>query len=962
MDWRRLIKPWSAGDGAFLRSRVARRIFGLLVLSAFVPIATLAYLSMGQVADLLTRQAQQQLSRAAESFGRAAYDRLLLAAAMGEQLVQRSQAAGGGAAAVPSTSSAPYLEAATLIAPGVPQTYLIGTLDPAPEWLRQAEEALRVSPDGNPVVLTVSGVGPRTRLLLVRYQNLPAGRGMLVAEPKSDFIWGDRESLPYLTDLCVMVPSGAQLYCSREMPLTAVATALRGARENNAGHFQWEQERVRQQSAYRQLTLRGHFSGDPWTVVATTPESVANAPVESFKRVFIPVLVASLLFVALLSSTQIRKILVPLELLIAGTRRITRREFGQPVVVNGPPDEFSELAQSFNEMADSLNRQFNSLLTLSEIDRLILSKIELNKIISLVLEHLTREEPAVFAALLAPDRHHAGRAHLTLKPAGGPEQPTKMQPVNRQDLNKFGECVSGVWVKPAALPKSMQRALGDMGASRFYLVPFSWDPKACALLVLGYCKKPSGASERSGQIRGLADRIAVAVATVARDDQLMHQARHDLLTGLPNRLLFKDRLSVELARAHRERSSFALFFLDLDRFKAINDTLGHTAGDTLLKEAAARLRAVLRETDTVARISGDEFTVILPGVNEPRQAGVVAENIINALSRPFILEGQERYVSASVGVAIYPQDGASAEELQRNADTAMYHAKDAGRGTYVFFEEKMNREAVERATLERELRLAIERDELVAYFQPQMYTNSRRMSGAEALVRWHHPTRGLLTPGAFISVAEQTDLVNTLGRLVLRKACAQYRVWTKLGVAPERISVNVSTRQFRDPDFYDFVATTLQVCAIRPECLELEITESLLMDEPEATRQLLTRFNALGVRVAIDDFGTGYSSLAYLKDLAVDVVKIDRAFVKDLTKDDSAGTIAEAIIAMAHSLRKEVVAEGVETEQQLETLRRFGCDQIQGYLYSRPLSPEEFLRFATGGRARVTPSQSPALA
>jgi diguanylate cyclase (GGDEF)-like protein/PAS domain S-box-containing protein len=422
------------------------------------------------------------------------------------------------------------------------------------------------------------------------------------------------------------------------------------------------------------------------------------------------------------------------------------------------------------------------------------------------------------------------------------------------------------------------------------------------------------------------------------EERMRHIAQHDALTGLPNRLSLLIRLAQLLPDARRHQWSVAIMFLDLDRFKVINDTLGHQVGDELLREVACRLSAVVRETDFVARLGGDEFVVILPGVNMPADAAIVASKIIASLSTPVQVDGNDLHTSPSIGISIFPADGPDGDTILKHADTAMYHAKAAGRNNYQFYAPEMNKAALERLDIERKLRHAIDRNELALCFQPQFKAQSRKPTGVEALLRWHHPVDGMISPDRFIPVAEETGLIVPIGEWVLVTACREMRRWIDAGLEPVRIAVNVSARQLRRRDFCETVAGVLAETALPADLLELEITESSVMENPEEAIDILQRIGSMGVSLAIDDFGTGYSSLAYLKLFPIDHLKIDRSFVRDIEHDLNDRAIAFGTIALAHSLGLNVIAEGVETEDQLELLRANGCDEVQGYLFSKPLT------------------------
>jgi len=438
------------------------------------------------------------------------------------------------------------------------------------------------------------------------------------------------------------------------------------------------------------------------------------------------------------------------------------------------------------------------------------------------------------------------------------------------------------------------------------------------------------------------------------EETIRSLAYHDPLTGLPNRLLFNDRLNQAIERARRNKQRFAVMILDLDRFKLINDSLGLASGDQVLRAVGERLVSVLRRSDTVARLGGDDFLLLLPGVDGAESAAKVAQKLLDAFARPLVIDDQELHVAASIGITLYPHDGEDAETLIRNADTALYRAKEHGRGGYQFYTTDMNATAFERLVLETQLRRALERAELVVHYQPQVRLEDGAIVGVEALVRWFHADLGLIAPNEFIPLAEETGLILELGNFVLRTACAQVRAWHEAGFPGLRLAVNLSGRQFEQEDLVRSIARVLEDAGFDPADLELELTESSIMRNPEQAIAKLEALDRLGIRLAIDDFGTGYSSLLHLKRFPIKALKIDQSFIQDITTDPDDAAIAQAIIALAESLRLKVIAEGVETRGQLELLRRYRCDQMQGYLFSRPLPASELFELLKSG-ARLRP-------
>ena len=446
-------------------------------------------------------------------------------------------------------------------------------------------------------------------------------------------------------------------------------------------------------------------------------------------------------------------------------------------------------------------------------------------------------------------------------------------------------------------------------------------------------------AERTAELQSANARLETEIEERKHAEQLArHLASHDALTGLPNRRLLEDRLTQALAMGQRNRQHSAVMFVDLDRFKNINDSLGHAVGDILLCEVAQRLVRQLRVGDTICRIGGDEFVVVLPEVKRADDVAQVAQKVIDQLSQPVLVEERELIVTPSIGIAVFPEDGRDAETLIRNADAAMYHAKQMGRANYQFFTERMNQAASRRLALEGDLRRALGKGELRVHYQPIVAAGSTRVAGHEALVRWQHPERGLVPPSDFIQLAEETGLILPIGQWVLREAC---RWGTFIGAERGlQVAVNLSARQFNDPKLVEVIAASLRETGLPANLLELEITESTAMRETDITLSTLTRLKELGVSIAIDDFGTGYSSLAYLKRFPVDKVKVDRAFVADLPRDPDQNAIVAAIVALAHALDIQVIAEGVESDEQRGFLEACGCDFIQGFLVGSPLDAD----------------------
>src|SRR6266478_6755830 len=455
--------------------------------------------------------------------------------------------------------------------------------------------------------------------------------------------------------------------------------------------------------------------------------------------------------------------------------------------------------------------------------------------------------------------------------------------------------------------------------------------------------------DRVGRITGAVIVFHDVSAARAMSVQMTHSAQHDVVTNLPNRLLLSDRISQSISLARRQRKHLAVIFLDLDRFKYINDSLGHATGDKVLQFVSKRLLGGVRGSDTVSRMGGDEFVILLSEIANPEDAARSARKLLLLLSAPHFIEGSDLQIDASIGISVYPEDGEDAETLIKNADTAMYHAKENGRNNFQFFKAEMNLKSVERQSLEGSMRHAVERGEFLLHYQPKVNLDTGEITGVEALVRWQQPDRGLLPPAQFVPIAEDCGLILQIGRWVLREACRQARAWQDAGLPPLPIAVNVSAVEFRDKGFVEGVRTILAETGLAAQCLELELTEGVLMEHAESTAAVLQELKTMGIRLAVDDFGTGYSSLSYLQQFPIDVLKIDQSFVHRITGDPDDSQIVSAIISMGKSLKHLVVAEGIETQEQSAFLQAQHCAEGQGYLFSRPLAAAQFARLLQMG-------------
>jgi diguanylate cyclase (GGDEF)-like protein len=894
-------------------SRIARRVFGLFLLASLVPLFVLVVWLLQRIGGELQSHAEEALGSAARSYGRMMIEKLLAISAV---LPSADSLASNGP--VPTRE----MTAGAIVRNGRTEV-LFGA------WPSHPID-VAVEPDKPSVALVPSEDG----------YDIIVGResrsGTVLVRLDPEYLWQTRDVLGRGMEVCVLGPItlATPVQCSAPLGAEALA-ALRVSRQaSTSGQLSWSQDGEEWLTAYWELFLPSRFAAQPWTIVVSQPRRIALESLAGVYRIAGQAVILTLALIVLLAGAQIRRTLQPLHEILRGTRRIASQDFTTPVEIDAG-DEFDDVGTAMNSMAAQLNHQFASLRALADIDRLILETAAIETVLETLLMRLRSLVPHGQHLVLmidTADREH-GRVYRSRDAERVLLDRIKITPQLLHWLESGGSEQSVMADRVVAESLS----LGNLPASTTsYLSPLKvGEAIAGALIAVDADGAPFTDRERHS-IHELAVRVAVAVAAGNREAELFRRAHFDPLTGLPNRELLDDRLRQAVAQAHRDERHLAVLFIDLDGFKEVNDTLGHRNGDELLKETALRLSTALRDTDTVARLGGDEYAIVLPQVHGPLEAEAVASKAIDALKHPLVIDGREVFVSASIGIALFPQDGGSAEELLRHADMAMYGAKDAGKSCYRFFASEMDEQIQERHTLHHALRHALERGELWLAYQPQHEFKAHRVVSVEALLRWRHPTRGLISPALFVPILEETGLIKDVGAWVLRTALEDLATWRKLGLPLERVAVNVSVRQLQEPGFVASVMDCLAVAGLAGRHLEVEITEASVVADFRATNQTLRQLVENGVRIALDDFGTGYSSLAYLDELVFDALKIDRAFVINLPAERSVA-IVKAIVAVAETLGKSVVAEGIETEAQYRKLASLGCDFGQGYLLCRPL-------------------------
>ena len=929
----------------YLASGVGRRLMVMFMLASLLPVVLLAGLSFTYISHILQEHVDRGLAQDARVFGISIGDRLLLAeaflmeAARGDRPDDRLAPRIGrefGGVLLLGRGGQPIAQAGRALSLS---GFDLRSLDAANEGRRSA--LVRVDGDDSALALVhaVTGSGEI---------------GFIAASLSGTFLWGDRSRDPAIDGLCVATTRGTALFCSRPVPAESLRQLIEQPRNEQAvGALAIDGKDIH--TAVLPLAVNARFLGTDLVVAAMPPEADMLQPMHWFRTMFLPAAALSVLLVALLSMDHVRRILLPLRRLLNGMQRVAQRDFGTPVQVN-TGDEFGQMATSFNKMSAELGLHFRTLSAFSEIDRTILTTVDMRQVADIALaciQEISRIK-VVSLGLLEADSPERTKVYLRAE-----EGKTLRDELPRALDLAHADGSLRKWSKSIRLPAIYRNMLHKHGAKYLYLLPIARADKVWGVVVLGHDEKTSLSTDQALALAGVIDRLAVALSSVARDKQLHDQAHFDSLTGLPNRHYLMDMLTLQVKQARRDDQLLAVLYIDLDRFKRTNDTLGHAAGDVLLRHAAARIRRAVRDVDVVARLGGDEFTVILTNLKSASDSGVVARTLIAALNEPFEIDGHVMYAGGSIGISLFPKDGENSAELLKKADTALYLAKDRGRGRYAFFEERMNADASARVTIDRELREALRRGEFVLHYQPQIDLATGEVCAVEALLRWSHPQRGLLAPEHFIEHAEESGLIEGIGTWVMREACQQHRRWTDAGLVIPRVSVNVSAVQLRNPSFAAAVEGALNSSTTPPHYLELEVTESLLVDAGPDAVATLERLRERGVEIAVDDFGTGYSSFAYVKQLPANILKLDRTFIVDVVDNPQAAIIATAIMEMASALGKIVVAEGVETVQQVQFLRRNACARAQGFVFSAALPPEQIPAFVKD-RARDADAAGPA--
>ena len=922
------MKPWTLTAG--LRSRVAQRLFLLFLLAALVPAAGLAMISYKEVSDMLIDMNYRRLQQDAKSLGMGLIQRLMWR----EEALLRHQAADARSTLQALEDNHGEFTAVAILGPEA-----LVTLKPT-----QLGHLMR-----NKVLLETTPKGEATMTTAL------AGTSRYVqAQLETTSLWADEFAGG---NYCLLLPVGTPLFCSPGMPVPPAENWMNSSSESrNSGVFAWQVGGEKHLGAYWRIPLQASLAHDGFIIVVSETRKEVLAMLDDFRKVFPAFALLAMGLAAWLAIGQIRRQMRPLEQLEKHTRLLAQGNFAGRIEMQGD-DEFARVAGAFNRMSANLDHKFHLLQALGELDRTILSASEMDTVVRLLLQHVPHAIACDGAGVL---RFEGDDTILLWASESEPVTPESVHLVC-QEAAGFPENTDAEIYFKLDLASSEARSLqyfARRGMSHALVFPARVGRRLDSALVLTFRQMPTEIEDIVQAGRSLADRLAATAFSIAWEVKLYRQAHYDGLTDLPNRTLLRDRVEQALMRAERENLSVALMLIDLDKFKDINDSLGHSAGDALLLACAGQLKKIARHTDTVARLGGDEFVVLITDLPRAGAAAIVdriASELGTAMAQPITLGGRQISSTASIGIALYPDNGEEIEELLKNADAAMYESKRELHGGYRFYSDEMNLEIKVRFEMMQDLRKAMDNDEFFLVYQPKIDAATGRVVGAEALIRWASPRLGLVSPAHFIPMIDDIGLGNRLGQWVIETACAQMQAWDATGLPPLTVSVNASPAQFRSEELITQVRAALADNHLAPSRLELEILESMAVGDAGGINDYLDELRGMGVGIALDDFGTGYSSLVYLTRLPANVLKIDRGFITDVLQDTRKQAIVERIVSLAKVLDYTVIAEGVEEEAQAALLGAMGCDQFQGYFFSKPLKPDDFLAFVQARNA-VSPA------
>ncbi len=767
-----------------------------------------------------------------------------------------------------------------------------------------------------------------------KLQPNPRNSRYLIAKVNPDYLWPEKY-LNVDTRYTVFNKQGRLLFQDQKSDFSDHALhLLRFSRIE-------ERQRIRIESETylanrRDMILPELFQSQEWTIFSLQPARFTITDINRFRIYFIAPISLVVILVCFISLIVIRRSFAPVTNLLEGTRQVARNNFDHHIEVNSK-DEFATLANSFNNMTSKLKYLFDTSKTLSNIDQLILANADVDNIASTVLSGLRTIIPSeTVSFILAAQTSQDSNLVYTLNNSSSDY--VKQAIGTPIDVNSLPEFIPASQALSKGINTGFLKILASNKCLYIHSIPLKDQNQILGWLV---ASNPSAFSlnvETYRQAKEYSDRVTVALAALTRSNLLAHQANMDSLTGIPNRRQMKILSNQAIRQAVSNNSQGALLFIDLDRFKNVNDAFGHSIGDRLLVEAANRLSGCTDGNQIVSRFGGDEFAILMPEINDIGPVEQLVMKVIKSLSTPFQIDDFISYVGASIGVSLFPSQADNFDDLLQMADTAMYQAKREGRDNYVIYRPEFGKKSLNRSVLEHEIRRGIQENAFEVYYQPKVSAWNGKIKGFEALLRWQHKKIGFVSPVDIISVAEESALINDLGDWLIREVCGQIKKWQRLISSDQTFAINVSSKQLMNHGFLERLTEIIKQTGINPRSLEIEITESLFLADKNNTALILNQIHDLGIKISIDDFGTGFSSLGYLSDLPIDILKIDRCFIERLDMPDNNGAIVKSILAMASNLNLKVVAEGVETSSQLAFLVDALCDEIQGYYFSKPIT------------------------
>ena len=919
----------------YFKSKVAEKLLILFVFAAIIPVAVTGYFSYKFVTNLLVELKSSHLSSASKSYGNSIFDRIVIAedhlnnvvidiVKSNKILIEKSKTF----LTVSDISNKSYFNKINV--------YRNPANINANELQHLLEDKSSID-----VYKKIGSIEIVFRKLFVK-DNITY---LLSASADSNYIFGDMDLFAGDEDTCVIVKSVGILNCSNnrlnDITLTKFNNLIENDNKDNSLTLGNEAHIV----ASWELFLAGSYQAESWYIFYIVPSNSIYEPIKSFANILLPLLLLSVLIIAWFSYKKITKILTPLEVLTETTKRIAKRDFSEVINFNSD-DEFQTLGDSFNLMSQELSRQFTIMTSMSNLDRALLTTMDKIKVIEAIFNNLKEYHEYDYASIMLIEDRKISIGNLYEYDKMN-KKILSIKKINfhEEEINLLFNNAD-TYVQTSKRNKLKSISWIDCPLSNYITsIAIKQNGKILAFILIGHQYIPRLDQKELEQLENYTDRLNIALSAIEREEKLVKQANFDELTGLPNRQNLANKFH-NIISADNFNSSIAVLFIDLDRFKIINDSQGHVIGDKLLVEASKRIQTCVQNLGYISRYGGDEFVVLLTIDNDSSKISKLSDLIINELSRIFTIDNYEQLIGASVGIAQYPQDGKNWDEVLQKADIAMYKAKQKGRSRYLFFSDTMHADIKEKATLEADLFHSLEKNEIYLVYQPQIEIATGQITGAETLMRWNHGTKGNIRPDQFIPYAEDSGFITQLGIWAMRTAFMQCQEWHISSQTIPKLAINISPKQLRHENFIIEVEYLLSNFDIGSTQIEFEITESLFLNDDISILSKLHHLNKLGISISIDDFGKGYSSLSYLKKLPVQTLKIDKLFINDISNDNDTASIVKAIIAMAKTLNKTVVAEGVETIEQFNILNDLDCDIAQGYFISKPKTADKIMDFS----------------